>query len=100
MEVIEVIYQNTKAGTYVQFKLPVNSCELGELNAYDKYLQKQISEEFRDLIEKFSLDFSTDSSYLIHDNGKSCLMICLQGTTTPELERELKKIGVEKWEFL
>lgn len=100
MEDIDVFYSNTKAGTYVQFKLPVNTCELEELNAYDKHLQKQIKKDFSKLIENFSLDFSTESSYIIHEGEKSYLMICLQGKTTKELEETLKKIGISKEEFL
>lgn len=97
---IDVWYSNTKAGTYVQFKLPVNTYELGELNAYDKYFQKQIREDFSALIKDFLLDFSTESSYLIREGEKNCLVICLQGKTSRALEKELAKLGIIKKEFL
>ena len=60
--VVDVFYSNNKAGTYVQFELPVNCRELSELNAYDKILQRQISQDFEELFEVFAMDFSSESS--------------------------------------
>lgn len=100
MDKIDLFYSNTKAGTYIQFKMPVNTCELEELNSYDKYLKKQINKEFGDIIKDYDMEFSTDSSYIIGEGETNYLVICLQGETTPELENTLKKTGIEKKEFL
>ena len=97
--IVDVFYSNNKAGTYVQFELPVNCRELSELNAYDKILQRQISQDFEELFEVFAMDFSTESSYLVQDGEKSKLVICLQGKTTDELEEKLASFGVQKREF-
>jgi len=99
MEEIEVFYSCNKAGTYIQFRWPVNCCELNELIVYDKILQKQIQEDFAPLIKEFDLDFSTESSYLVHDGEKKYLVICLQGKTTPELESSLSKAGIKRRDY-
>ena len=72
---VDVFYSNNKAGTYVQFELPVNCRELSELNSYDKILQKQISKDFSDLFKQFSMDFSTESSYLVNDKENFKLIL-------------------------
>lgn len=96
MEKIEVSYSINKSGTYVQFKYPVFAYELNELIAYDKFFQEQIWEMFKELAEKFNLNFSTDSSYLIHEGDEQYLVICLIGQSSPELEKELIKFGIHK----
>lgn len=96
---IDVFYSNVKAGTYVQFKLEVNSCELSEIMAYDRLFQKQIRNDFKPLIKRFQLDFTTDNSYIVHEDGKNILMICLQGKTTPEFESALKRAGINRRDF-
>lgn len=96
MEQIQVCYSTNKAGTYIQFKWPVTSCELNELVEYDKYLQDQIWQEFGSLAEDFGLEFYTDSSYLIHEDENQYLVICLQGKTSEKLEDTLVKMGISK----
>lgn len=93
---IEVFYSNNKSGTYIQFRWPVNSCALDELATYDRALQKQIREEFLPVMEKFDMDFATESSYLIHDDDGNYLVICLNGKTSPELERCLSEAGIRR----
>ena len=96
---VDVFYSNNKAGTYVQFELPVNCRELSELNSYDKILRRQISKDFSDLFKQFSMDFSTESSYIVNDKENFKLIICLQGVTTKELEEKLALLGIKKRSF-
>ena len=96
MEAIDVCYSNTKAGTYVQFLMPVHTCELSELNLYDKFLKENIHKDFEVLFKTFGMDFSTEMSYIVTKNENTYLAICLLGNTTDELENALSRIGVEK----
>ena len=96
---IDVCYSNNKAGTYVQFQLPVNCSELQELSVYDKLLQAGIKKNFSELFDEFKMDFSTESSYIVNENGKDNLIICVVGKTNEELEKFLAKKGICKKEF-
>ena len=103
MNSVDVSYINTKSGTYVQFMLPVSTCELEELNAYDKFMRDSIKEDFKVLFETYGMDFTTDGAYIIRQNDHNCLVNCVQGDFSPELEDTLKRIGVENrdinWEI-
>lgn len=96
MESVDVSYINNKSGTYVQFMLPVSSCELEELNAYDKFMRQSISQDFKVLFDTYDMEFTTDAAYVIRKGNKNCLVSCLQGNWSPQLEDTLKRIGVEK----
>ena len=99
MESVDVCYQNTKAGTYVQFRMPIQASEAAEVTAYDNFLRKSIQKDFKSLIDRFEMDFSTDSSYILPHGEKLDLCVCLLGETTPELEEALAEIGVENRPF-
>ncbi len=96
MDTVDVYYFNTKAGTYVQFELPVHTRELGELNAYDQVFQKSIRDDFKMLFDTYGMDFASETSYIVPAGEDAKLVICLLGKTSPELEATLARIGVRR----
>ena len=94
MEAVNVSYANNKSGTYVEFRLKIYTRSLEELNAYDKFLQKSIKQDFKTLFDDYGMDFSTEASYIVSEGEDMYMVMCLCGETTPELERKLSEIGV------
>ena len=99
METIDVCYAINKTGTYIQFLLPVHTCELSELNMYDKFLRKKIREDFEVLFNKYGADFSTEASYVLTEGKKMGLCSCLVAETSEELKGTLRRLGFEKRNF-
>lgn len=96
MEVVQVKYSNNKSGTYVEYRLKMNTRSLEELNAYDQFLQKSIRKEFEPLFKVHGMDFATEKSYVVCEGEDMYLVICLQGATTPQLEQCLVGMGIGK----
>lgn len=96
MDQVDVCYTNNKSGTYIQFMLPVFSCELEELNLYDEFMRKSIKEDFSILFDTFGMEFTTPKAYIIRNNDKNCLVNCIQSDYSPDLENTINRLGIEK----
>lgn len=96
MELVDVCYAINKSGIYVQFMLPVTTCELEELNSYDGFMRDSIKEDFKILFETYGMEFTTEGSYVIRKNNRNCLVSCIQADHSPELESTLDRLGIEK----
>ena len=96
MDQVDVCYTNNKSGTYIQFMLPVFSCELEELNLYDEFMRKSIKEDFSILFDTFGMEFTTPKAYIIRNNDKNYLVNCIQSDYSPDLENTINRLGIEK----
>ena len=97
---VQVGYYVNKAGIYVEFVMECNTCELGEMCAWSKFLMGTIKKEFKELFEDYGMDFSTESAYLAHLGGKMQMIVCLIKSDYDEgLVRHLRERGIEKGEF-
>ena len=95
MEEVTVCYNNgTKAGVYIEFKMPIHAFSIEDMNAYDRFMRENIKRQFGDLMKKYELDFSTDTSYVINDGDKTYLVSCLLGAKSRDLDRELEQMGI------
>lgn len=95
MEEVTVCYSNaTKAGIYIEFRLPIHVYSLEDMNAYDRFLKKNIDRQFGALKKKYGLEFSTDSSYIVTEDGETYLLLCLCGEKNKDLDRELNQMGI------
>ena len=99
MDTVDVVYYINKAGTYVQFSLPVHTRELGELNAYESLLKQSIRKNFGGLFDTYGMDFASESAYLVSAGDEAIdMVVCLLGKTDPELERSLARLGIRRGE--
>ena len=96
MEQVDVCYTTNKSGIYVQFMLPVSTCELEELNLYDEFMRQSIKEDFGILFKTFGMEFTTPGAYIIHSGEKNCLVNCIQANYSSDLENTISRLGIEK----
>lgn len=96
MITIDTQFIQNKSGTYVEFKMKVETFELTELNAYDKYMRKAIKQDFEELFTKHQMDFTTEGAYVVTKNDALYLIVCLNGETTNALENCLLAYGIHR----
>jgi len=89
-------YSMNKTGTYLEFKMPVNATELDTIEQYGQMLKETIERDFKTLVKKHNLEFSSESPFIVHENDRTFLVICLLGKTDDSLTADLDARGFPK----